>query len=181
MERRKVKNGEKGPRGQCLTRPVPNGRRRSCFWLVPENLFFLHQSDAGTAATVWNWSGKTLSPVALLAVLYFSSFHTYFSARLDFPSLPLSAPWSPRMGWPLVTDDCWRHAGAMLVNKNKSVSLRWEKNFFFHTNFAKINLVLSSNMAALSRLWVTEITTRRNLHFIKSYFVKMICRHLSLI
>ena len=29
MERRKVKNGEKSPWGQCLTRPVPNGRRRS--------------------------------------------------------------------------------------------------------------------------------------------------------
>ena len=49
------------------------------------------------AATVWNWSRKTLSPGALLAVLYFSSFHIYFSARLDFPSPPLSAPGSPRM------------------------------------------------------------------------------------
>ena len=29
MARRKVKNGEKSPCGQCLTRPVPNGRRRS--------------------------------------------------------------------------------------------------------------------------------------------------------
>ena len=29
--RRKVKNGEKSPWGQCLTRPVPNGRRRSGF------------------------------------------------------------------------------------------------------------------------------------------------------
>ena len=28
-----VKNGEKSPWGQCLTRPVPNGRRRSTFWL----------------------------------------------------------------------------------------------------------------------------------------------------
>ena len=28
--------------------------------------------------------------------LYFSSFHIYFSARLDFPSPPLSAPGSPR-------------------------------------------------------------------------------------
>ena len=36
MARRKVKNGEKSPWGQCLTRPVPNGRRRSGFWLVPE-------------------------------------------------------------------------------------------------------------------------------------------------
>ena len=31
IARRKVKNGEKSPRGQCLTRPVPNGRRRSGF------------------------------------------------------------------------------------------------------------------------------------------------------
>jgi len=36
MARRKVKNGEKSPWGQCLVRPVPNGRRRSGFWLVPE-------------------------------------------------------------------------------------------------------------------------------------------------
>ena len=36
VARRKVKNGEKSPWGQCLTRPVPNGRRRSGFWLVPE-------------------------------------------------------------------------------------------------------------------------------------------------
>ena len=54
------------------------------------------QSEARTAATVWNWSGKTLSPGALLAVLYFS-FVPYFSACLDFPSHPLSAPGSPRM------------------------------------------------------------------------------------
>ena len=31
MARRKVKNGEKSPWGQCLTRPVPNGRCRSGF------------------------------------------------------------------------------------------------------------------------------------------------------
>ena len=60
-------------------------------------MFFWHQSEARTAATVWNWSGKTLSPGALLAVLYFSSFHIYFSALLDFLSPPLSAPGSPRM------------------------------------------------------------------------------------
>ena len=63
---------------------------------MQKNKVFWHQSEARTAATVWNWSGKTLSPGALLAVLYFS-FVPYFSARLDFPSLPLSAPGSPRM------------------------------------------------------------------------------------
>ena len=31
MARRKVKNGEKSPWRQCLTIPVPNGRRRSDF------------------------------------------------------------------------------------------------------------------------------------------------------
>ena len=64
-------------------------------------VFFWHQSEARTAATVSNWSGKTLSPGTLLAVLYFSSFHIYFSARLDFPSPPLSAPGSPRMDVPI--------------------------------------------------------------------------------
>ena len=39
MARRKEKNGEKNPWGQCLTRPVPNGRRRSDLLLVPENVF----------------------------------------------------------------------------------------------------------------------------------------------
>ena len=63
---------------------------------------FLRQSEARTAATIWNWSGKTLSPGALLAVLYFSLFHIYFSARLDFPSPPLTAPGSPRMSFLLL-------------------------------------------------------------------------------
>ena len=75
--------------------------RPSCWcssvWAPTWRLHTQHQSEARTAATVWNWSCKTLSPGALLAVLYFSSFHIYFSARLDFPSPPLSAPWSPRM------------------------------------------------------------------------------------
>ena len=57
---------------------------------------FWHQSEDRTAATVWNWSGKTLSPGALLTVLYFSLV-PYFPACLDFPSPPLSAPGSPRM------------------------------------------------------------------------------------
>ena len=33
MARRKVKNEEESPWGQCLIRPVPNGRRRSAFSL----------------------------------------------------------------------------------------------------------------------------------------------------
>ena len=43
------------------------------FWLLigaRRTQVFWHQSEARTAATIWNWSGKTLSPGALLAVLY---------------------------------------------------------------------------------------------------------------
>ena len=75
---------------------------RPPFWLLTgakKLVFFWHQSEARTAATIWNWSGKTLSPGVLLAVLYFSSFHIYFSAHvLDFLSSRLSAPGSPKMG-----------------------------------------------------------------------------------
>ena len=77
-----------------------SSKRSPPFWLLisaRKLVFFWHQSEDRTAATVWNWSGKTLSPGALLAVLYFSSFHIYFPARLDFPSPPLSAPRSPRV------------------------------------------------------------------------------------
>ena len=56
MARRKVKNGEIGQKNTKV------------FW---------HQSEARTAATVWNWSGKTLSPGALLDVLFFSSCHIF--------------------------------------------------------------------------------------------------------
>ena len=78
MARRKVKNGEKSPWGQRLTIPVPNGRRRSGFPIGARKLLcFSAQSEARTAATIWNWSGKTLSPGALLAVLYFSLCHIF--------------------------------------------------------------------------------------------------------
>ena len=50
------------------------------FWLLigaRKLLCFSAQSEARMAATVWNWSGKTLSPGALLAILYFSSCHIF--------------------------------------------------------------------------------------------------------
>ena len=42
MARRKVKNGEESAWGQSFTRPVPNGRSRSGFWLVQETFVFLY-------------------------------------------------------------------------------------------------------------------------------------------
>ena len=53
-----------------------NSQRSQPFWLLigtGKLLCFSAQSEAKMAATVWNWSGKTLSPGALLDVPHFSS------------------------------------------------------------------------------------------------------------
>ena len=52
---------------------------------------FWHQSEVRTAVTVWNWSGNTLTPGALLAVLYFSSCHIFLPVQ-TFPR-PTICPW----------------------------------------------------------------------------------------
>ena len=57
-----------------------SSKRSPPFWLLigaRKLVFFWHQSEDRTAATIWNWSGKTLSAGALLAVLYFSSCHIF--------------------------------------------------------------------------------------------------------
>ena len=71
-----------------------SSKRSPPFWLLigaRKLLCFSTQSEGRTAATVWNWSGKTLSPGALLAVALLF-FVPCFLARLDIPSahyLPL--------------------------------------------------------------------------------------------
>ena len=72
-----------------------SSKRSPPFWLLigaRKLVFFWHQSEARTAATVWNWSGKTLSPGALLAVLYFSSCHIFFRP-FRFFLVPTICPW----------------------------------------------------------------------------------------
>ena len=72
-----------------------SSKRSPPFWLLigaRKTQVFWHQSQARTAATVWNWSGKTLSPGALLAVLYFSSFHIFFCPFRLF-LVPTICPW----------------------------------------------------------------------------------------
>ena len=60
--------GKYGPKKSKERREKTGQKNTNVFW---------HQSEGRTAATVWNWSGKTLSPGALLAVLYFSSCHIF--------------------------------------------------------------------------------------------------------
>ena len=72
-----------------------SSKRSPPFWLLigaRRTQVFWHQSEARTATTVWNWSGKTLSPGALLAVLYFSSCHIFFRPFRLF-LVPTSCPW----------------------------------------------------------------------------------------
>ena len=102
-------------------------------------MFFWHQSEARTAAIVWNWSGKTLSPGALLAVLYFSSFHIYFSARLYFPSSPLSAPGSPRMVRRHCSTQCFAYNHGQ---KSLGQSQRSFNSMCFTTSVAKSSAVI---------------------------------------
>ena len=96
MARRIVKNGEKSPWGQCLTRPVPNCRRRSGFWSVPENLCFSSTNQNPEPRRPFGTGLVRHCPRGL-----FSPFFTFLRAiffRLFRISLaPLSAPGSPRM------------------------------------------------------------------------------------
>ena len=67
----------------------------SCWLLIGARklLCFSAQSEGRTAATVWNWSGKILSPGALLAVLFFSSLRAIFSRLFRLSLAPAICPW----------------------------------------------------------------------------------------
>ena len=97
MARRKVKNGEKSPWGQCLTRPVPNGRRRSGFSLVPEKRKFSGTNQKPERRRPFGTGLVRHCPQGLFSPFFTFLRAIYFSARLDFSSSPLSAPGSPRM------------------------------------------------------------------------------------
>ena len=97
MARRKVKKWREEPLGTMSYQTSSKRLPPFCLLIGARKLLcFSAQSEGRMAATIWNWSGKTLSPGALLAVLYFSSCH--ISCRLDLPSPPLSAPGFPKMG-----------------------------------------------------------------------------------
>ena len=90
-----------------------SSKRLPPFWLLigaRKTQVFWHQSEARTAATVWNLSGKTLSPEALLAVLYFSSCHTFRPFRLSLAHT--ICPWVSEDGTPLT---------------RYKINLRWKK------------------------------------------------------
>ena len=96
MARRKVKNGKKSPWGQCLTRPVPNGSCRSAFWLGRKTQQFSGTNQKSEQRRPFGTGLVRHCPQGLFSP-FFTFLRATFSARLDFPSPPLSAPGSPRM------------------------------------------------------------------------------------
>ena len=78
----------------CIN-PCKNTRNDSwsCCSLIghKKTKVFWHQSEARTTPTIWNWSGKTVSPGAPRFVLYFSS-PKFFSPVTTFPR-PTNCPW----------------------------------------------------------------------------------------
>ena len=108
-----------------------SSKRSPPFWLLigqKNTNVFWQQSEARTAVTVWNWSGKTLSLGALLAVLYFSSCHIFPPVE-TFPwlhYLPLGL-----RGWSSSSCDkflrhfwlLWGHLWSLLHVEKKQLSL----------------------------------------------------------
>ena len=130
---------------------------------------FWHQSEARTAATVWNWSGKTLSSGVLHPFLNFSSRHVPppppppFSLYLT----PTSCPWvsedasvdvsvanvSEKTSFPEFCHEvAWVNARLMLPkvlfanNDDLSLLYRAAKSFHFGTDDERVNhLHISGN------------------------------------
>ena len=76
-----------------------SSKRSPPFWLLIDArkllCFSVQQSEGRTAATNWNWSGKTLSPGALLAVLIFTFLRAIFSRPFRLSLAPTICPWVP--------------------------------------------------------------------------------------
>ena len=118
MGQRKVKNSEKSPWGQCLTRPVPNGRRCSDFWLVPENFcVFLPNQKAER----WQLFGTGLvrhCPQGLFS-LFFTFLRAIFFCPFRLSLTPTIYPWVSEDGEILATTNArWKWATAKIVNEN---------------------------------------------------------------
>ena len=113
-----------------------------------ERRCFSAQSEARTAATVWNWSGKTLSPGALIAVLYFSSIRAIFFQPFRLSLAPTICPWVSEDVPCTITELCVTSSLALdnwgqwivytkkgrwpvpMVRSNNIHAVCWEDNYF---------------------------------------------------
>ena len=92
VARKKVKNGEKSPWGQCLTRPVPNGRRHSGFWLVPEKHKFPGTNQKPERRRPFGTGLVRHCPQGLFSP-FFTFFRVTFSRPFRLSFAPFICPW----------------------------------------------------------------------------------------
>ena len=92
MARRKVKNDEKSPWGQCLTRPVPNSRGRSGFWLVPENFCVFLPDQKAERRRPFGTGLVRHCPQGLFS-LFFTFLRAIFSSPFRLSLAPTICPW----------------------------------------------------------------------------------------
>ena len=154
MARRKVKNGEKSPCGQCFTRPVANGRRRSAFWLVPENF----------CVFLPNQKAERRRPFATGLVRHcphglFSPFFTFLRA-IHFRPFRLSL--APTI-YPWVSKD-----GCIQASKKKQRGLSAEQVISIQS--PKVTEIGSVDMLIFHIVWVlTNMVTLRLCAFARTY------------
>ena len=92
VAQRKVKNGKKSPWGQCLTRPVPNGRRHSDFWLVPENGCVFLPNQKAERRLPFGTGLVRHCPQGLFSP-FFTFFHAIFFRPFRLSLAPTICPW----------------------------------------------------------------------------------------
>ena len=86
MAQRKVKNGKKSPWGQCLTRQVPNGRRRSEIWLGRKTQKFsgTNQNSEQRRRSTRGLKGTQQSWLLLFALTSHWPLPSYFAFLASF-------------------------------------------------------------------------------------------------
>ena len=92
MAWRKVKNGEKSPSGQCLTKPVPNGRRRSAFWLGRKTPKFSGTDQKSERRRPFGAGLVRHCPQGLFSP-FLTFLHAIFSRPFRLSLAPSICPW----------------------------------------------------------------------------------------
>ena len=92
IARRKVKNGQKNPWGQCLTRPVPNCRGRSGFRLVPENFCVFLPNQKAERQRPFGTGLVRHCPQGLFSP-FFTFLRAIFSRPFRLSLAPTICPW----------------------------------------------------------------------------------------
>ena len=97
VARRKEKNGEKSPWKQCLTRPVPNGGRRSAFRLGRKTQTFSGTNQTPERPRQFGTGLVTHCPQGLFSP-FFSFLRAIFSRPLRLSLAPTICRWVSQDG-----------------------------------------------------------------------------------